>query len=275
MEINIQRSGVVNPSINNPFSTLYIKGNESTDGSIRLIHTDPDEIAHIELRANGVWNDTGFMFSSGSISLGRDLLLSAVGGFLETVNPSMMVDHLKTLVPHIEFTTAGTKNAAHMPILDVRETFVVFDGPSTGEIISTTIGQTFTVDPTRVLHSSTHEVGSISATEEIIVSYYKGSDNTGDLLNSMKLPASDMIAGQPLTIVYDSDFGFETVQTIFFEFISDNNISLETNAGGDVITSQDGHILAELDIMLDEFVLANDLSLVFDNDLNIVVHNRF
>lgn len=275
MDINIQRSGSINPAISNPFDTLYLKGNENTDGSIRLILTPPDEMGHIELREDGVWNNTGFMFSSGSISLGRDLLLSAVGPFLETVNPSMVVDHLKTLIPHIEFTMAGTTGAGHMPILDARETFIVFAGPPAGEIISTTIGQTFTVSPTRLLHSTTHEVGSVGASAEIQVNYYKGVDNTGILINDMMLPSSDMIAGQPLTVVYDSDFGFENVETIFFEFVSDNNISLAINAGGDVITSQDGHTLAELDIMLDEFVLTNDLSFVFDNNLNFVVHNRF
>lgn len=275
MNINVQRSSSPNPAINNPFETLYIKGNENTDGSIRLIFTEGDNFAHIELRTNGVWNDTSFRFDSSSVLLGRDLSLSAVGGFLETVNFSMMVDHLKTLVPHIEFTTAGTTGAAHMPILDARETFIVFDGPKTGEIIGTSIGQMFTISPTRVLHSAEHLVGSVGATEEVRISYYKGSDNTGTELNRMKINANDFVADDPLIITYDSDFGFENIQTVFFEFTSAADISLATNAGGDVITSQDGHTLAELDIMLDEFVLTNDLSFVFDNNLNFVVHNRF
>jgi len=84
-----------------------------------------------------------------------------------------------------------------------------------------------------------------------------------------------MVANTTLTIVYDSDFGFENATNIFFEFKSAANISLDLNAGGNVITTQNGHELAELDNILDEFVLANDLSLTFDNNLNVVVHNRF
>lgn len=275
MVINVQRSGSVNLALNNPFDTLYIKGNENTDGSIRLIFVAGDMTAHIELRTDGVWNDTSFRFDSGSVLLGRDLSLSAVGGFLETVNPSEMVNHLKTLIPHIEFTITGTMGAAHMPILDARETFTVFAGPSTGEIIGTTIGQTFTISPTRILHSATHTVGSVGATAEVEVSYYKGTDNTGTLINRMMLPASAMVASQPLTIIYDSDFGFENIEMIFFEFISANNISLETNAGGDVITDQDGHTLAELDVILDEFTFSNELDLTLDNELNFCIPNRF
>lgn len=262
-------------TISNGIGCIYLTGDESTDGSIRICSVPEDPMAHIEMRTDGVWNDTGFRFASSSVNLGRDLQLSAVGGFLETVNPSMMVDHLKTLIPHIEFTDQGTQNAAHMPILDIQTTFDVFTGPQISEITGTTLGQTFSVDPTRILHSVTHLTGSISSSAPIQISYYKGNDNTGDLLNRMMLPTNKMVATQPFTIVYDSDFGFENVTTIFFEFISDNTLSLATNAGGDVITSQDGHILDELDVMLDEFVFDNDLNFVLDNDLNFVVHNRF
>lgn len=255
--------------------TLYLVGSEFVDGSIRLMFTEGDPTGHIESRADGVWNDTGLRFASSSMLLGRDMQVSAVGAFLETVNPSEMVDHLKALIPHIEFDVNGTKGAGHMPILDVRQTFDVFPGPVFGEITGTSIGQVFTVDPTRVLHSATHRTGSIAATEQVNVSYYKGTDNTGTLLNRFMLPPSAMPASQNFTIVYDSDFGFERVEDIFFEFVSENTISLAINLSGDIITSQDGHVLDELDIILDELVLSNDLAITFDNNLNLVVHNRF
>lgn len=245
------------------------------EGSIRIAFEAGDPTAHIEKFASGVWNDTGFRFASSSILIGRDLQISAVGGFLETLNISEIDQHIKALLPHIQFDINGTLGAAHMPVLDIREDFVVFPGPTTGEIVSTTIGQAFSAIPTRVLHSVTHEVGSVSSASPIQVSYYKGTNNTGPLLNRINLPANSMVANTPLTIVYDSDFGFENATNIFFEFISTANISLDTNAGGNVITTQNGHTIDELDILLDEMVLANDLSLTFDNNLNFVVHNRF
>ena len=84
-----------------------------------------------------------------------------------------------------------------------------------------------------------------------------------------------MPASTTFTIVYDDDFGFENAQNIFFEFVSINNISLATNSSGNVITTQDGHNIEELDILLDEMTLAEDLSLLFDSNLGFVVHNRF
>lgn len=255
--------------------TAAIGADTDPDGSIRIVFTPGDLSAHIEAKANGVYNDTGFRFSSSSVNIGRDLQASAVGGFLETLNLSEIDDHLKALIPHIQFDVNGTLGAAHTPILDVRKDFFVFPGPATGEINSTVIGQVFIATPTRVLHSATHLVGSLSSTAPVEVSYYKGTTNTGPLLNRLNLSPSSMVANTPLVIVYDSDFGFENATNIFFEFKSNGNMTLETNSGGNVITTQNGHELEELDNILDEFVLANDLRITFDNNLNVVVHNRF
>jgi len=263
------------PSQENPSGILYINGDADTDGSRRFIFTSGDDDAHIELRANGVWNDTGFRVASASIDLGRDLRVSAVGGFIETQNISEVAGHLKAAIPHIQFDTTGTPDAAHMPVFDEREDFVVYVGPATGEILGTTIGQTFSATPTRVLHSVTHTVGSIGATAEIQVSYHKGSDNTGPLLNRFRLPASSMVAGQPLIIVYEDDFGFENSETIFFEFQSANNISLATNAAGKVITTQNGHNFDEVDILLDNMTINREAGLTLDREGNFVVGRYF
>ena len=266
----------MNVGVNNPGIAVYIKGNETTDGSIRFLIDSSDGMAVVRERTNGVWNDTSLRVASASISLGRDLKVSAIGGFIETRNQSEMTGHLRAAIPHIQFAEQGTINSAHMPIFDKREDFVIFAGPNTGEKTGTTIGQVFSATPTRVLHSSTHIVGSIAATAPIQVSYYKGADNTGDLLNRFNIPASTMgTANTSFTITYEDDFGFENAQNIFFEYVSANSISMQTNASGNVITTQNGHTFDELDIILDEFVLSDDLSLLFTNDLGFVVHERF
>ena len=261
---------------NNPRDIIYVKGNDTLDGSIRITFDAGDDSAHIESRADGVWNDAGFRVSSSSVEIGRDMKMSAVGAFVETVNQSEMVGHLKSLIPHIQFDEDGTlTRPGRMPIVDALETFVIFAGPATGETVGTSIGQGFPSSNTRVLESVTHTTGSVAATSQVEVSYYKGTDNTGTLVNRFNIPSSTMPADTDFTITYDSDFGFRSGDDVFVEFVSDEDISLATNTDGDVITSQDGHALNQLDIMLDEFVLGNDLSIAFDNDLNVVVHNRF
>jgi len=268
----------------NPTATAYITTNpdipiplndSAPDGSIRIIHTPGEDIVHIEKKTSGVWNDTGFRFSSASVSLGRDLRIGAAGGFVETFNVSEIDDHVRALLPHIQFDALGTTKAAHMPILDKRGDIIVFPGPATGEIVAKTIGQSFVASPARLLHSATHTTGTVAATSEIQISYYKGVDNTGSILNRFNIPSSIMPASTTFTITYIDDFGFENATNIFFEFASAENISLVTNTSGQVITTQNGHILDELDIILDELVLANDLSLTFSNDLGFAVRNRF
>ncbi|MEE8234215.1 MAG: hypothetical protein V3R41_06010 [Gammaproteobacteria bacterium] len=259
----------------NKRSILYITGDDNTDGSIRIIFTPGDDDAHLELRTAGVFNDTGLRLSSSSLRLGRDMIVSAAAGFIETVNPSAIVGHQKALIPHIEFTELGTNGHAHAPILNILETFIVFPGPATGEIIGTTIGQGINSAPRRLLDSSIHEVGSVGATATVQISFYMGSDNSGVLFNRFKIPASDMVANQPLVIDYKEDFGFEGDTDIFQEFVSSSNISLKTDAGGDILTTHIGHEMKELDMVLEELVLTNDLSITFGNDLAFVTNNRF
>jgi len=64
-------SNTVDVSVNNPNECIYIKGDENTDGSVRICSTEADPTSHIELRTNGVWNDTSFRFVSTSTSSAR------------------------------------------------------------------------------------------------------------------------------------------------------------------------------------------------------------
>ena len=45
----------------NPFNVSYIKGNEFTDGSIRIIPGTDGQIISVELRTTGVWNEIGII----------------------------------------------------------------------------------------------------------------------------------------------------------------------------------------------------------------------
>lgn len=284
MTTEVERTGRVDVTRFNPRDSLFVRGSETLDGSIRFAIDENDpvpQVVHIELLTKDpisgevIHNDTGLRVASASLGLGFDLQLSAAGPFLETRHKSEQHSHTRALHSHIQFDARGTIEAAHMPIVDKRQDFIIFPGPAVSEVVNTTIGFTFTPLETRLLHSTTHTTGSVGATNQIQLSYYKGTDNTGSLLNRFNFPSSVMPANTTFTIVYEDDFGFENIPTIFVEFVSSNNISLATNAAGEIITTQNGHILDELDIILDELILDNDLSIIFDNDLNFIVSNRF
>ena len=265
-----------NLSIRNTNDVAYLKGDADTDGSVRFKFDTIGNINNIELRAGGVWNDTGLRFASSSIGLGHDMIISAVSSFLETTNPSGTIGFPRALIPHIEFREpGGTTEPAHMPIVDIVRTFEVFPGPQVGEKTGTVITQSLSVLPRRLLKQSVHQVGSFNSTADVQVTYYSGNDNTGGIINRINLPPSTMLNGQPLVIEYGEDFGFDGAVSIFLEFVSANSMALQTNVDGDLITQHVGHELQDLDILLEEFILTKNLDFIFTNSLDFMYPLRF
>ncbi len=276
MPVAIRRPSSLDVSRKNPNQILYITGDNDTDGSIRIIFETGADSANIESREDGVWNDTGFRFSSSSLSIGRDMVLSAVSGFLETTNPSAVVGHQRSILPHIEFDdeTGTTLNQMHVPITNALETFVLFD-TAVSEITGTTIGQIIADSPGRVISLSIHEVGTTAATSQVTVKFFIGTDNSGTLVNLKRLPASDFLANTTLSIDYDDDFGLDAGVDYFMEFTSDNNISLKTDSGGNILTSQVGHELEEINAVTENLIYDENLGHVLDSSLNPVYSNQF
>ncbi len=297
MPIQFQEAGVHDVSKSNPRDIVYIKGNETTDGSIRFrfitrVPPDPQEPdAHIELRNAGVWNDTGMIFSSMSINLGRDLSVSAVGEFLQTFlassDPLLQTKSLYGHIPYHPFSGTEPNPSLNppatgfpiMPVLDFPQLFEVF--PNTGpfgDITGTTITIVFPTLPARVLTQAQHFVGSIGATAEIEITYAQN----GVILNRFMIPKEKM--DTPLELIeldFPEGFGLDgsgIVQT----FTSVNTISLRLNVSGDKITRHDAFPQSTQDIILEEFVISDDPdlvvpepSIVFADDASFVTNNRF
>ncbi len=257
----------------NPEKTLYLgninagaTADADTDGSIRLIYTVGDDFAHIELRADGVFNDTGFRYAASSVSIGRDTILSGSAGFLETNNPSGIIGHTRSIIPHIEFDDSGTSQP-QTPILKSEEIFDVFTD-AVSEIIDTTISIDLGVSPGRFLEESIHEVGSVSSSAAIVVTIYQGSDNTGFIKDRRTLPANAMVANTTLEIDYDNDLGFRAGETNFMEFVSAENISLKTDVSGNPLTLHEAHQLDVLEIVTENLMIDENFNLMFDTSIN-------
>ena len=252
---------------------IYIKGNEVTDGSIRIEFTAGDTFAHIESRANGVWNDSGLRVSPNTLQIGRDISLSSAAGWLETDHTSAQLGHPRSLIPHVEFEDEGT-GLAHSPKAGPLRIFPVYEG-AVGEQIGTVLSQVFNVTPSRVLNKVFHEVGSVGATAPVTHRLYTGSDNTGTLFSEFVLPPEDVVANTTLTINYDKDLGFTDGQNFFMELSSTQNFSLKTDSGGNLLTIHQAQELRELDIILDQLVVGKDADLVFANDASLIIYDPF
>ena len=254
--------------------TLYIKGDEFTDGSIRFQFTEGEDNAHVERRADGVWNDTGFRFASSSIQLGFNTTLSAVASFIEIVDLSSTVGHTISFLPHTDIGDDGATEFTFAPRMKVSETFVVFSD-AVSETTATTIGINLGVTPSRAVVSSIHEVGTTGATDEVVVKFFKGTDNTGTLFDKKTLPPADLVANTTLTIDYDQDLGFEGGQDIFQEFTSDTAFSLKTDSSGNPLTSHFAHQLEHLAIITENLIYDNSNNHVLTESLDPVYGNQF
>jgi len=247
------------PTVNNSLET-------APEGSIRISFDAGDPSAHVEKFLNGVWNDTGFRFASSSVNIGRDMIISAVAGHLETTNPSAAVGHTRGLIPHVEFDDDGTK-FVETPFVKAEEIFVVYSG-AVSEIVGSTIGIQLGTVPSRIIEFSIHEVGTVGSSSPVTVSFFTGTDNTGFLFNKRILPANALVANTQLRINYDLDLGFEGGVALFMEFTSSTNFSLKTDSGGNPLTSHEAHELKEGGILTENLMLDQDLNLMFDLSLN-------
>jgi len=263
--------------------TLYVKsggaisaddGSNDPNGSIRIAFNAEDKFTHIELKEDNVYNDTGFLFSEGSIDLGRNLILEATAHFLKTENSQGTDHHASALIPHIPFSDTGS-DFAHVPVVDNVITLDKFINP-VGEINSTVIGQLHLLVLPQIIQTMTFQVGSVGATSQVTLKIFQGVNNSGELIDRKRISSTFINANTPLVVDFGSNFGFsEENVNIFIELSSANSFSLRTDAGGNVITSFLTQELKQIDMVLDELVLAEDLSFTFTNNLDFITHNRF
>jgi len=278
-----QPSSGVDVTRRNGRGTLYVKtggavtaddGSNDPDGSIRIAFDAADKFSHIELKKDGVYNDTGFLFSEGSIDLGRNLILEATAHFLKTENSQGTDHHASALIPHIPFSDTGS-DFGHVPVIDIVETLDKFINP-VGEINNTVIGQTHLLVLPQIIKTMTFQVGSTGATSQVTLKIFQGVNNSGELIDRKRISPIFVNANTPLVVDFGSNFGFsEENVNIFIQLESANSFSLKTDVGGNVITSFLTQELKQIDMVLDELVLSNDLSLTFTNELNFITHNRF
>jgi len=279
--VHIEHAGATDVTITNPRDILYIRGNETTDGSIRFHFIgEPGETeARVEARGllePGVWNKTGLIFAQGSINLGTNLRLSAAGEFLRTFlsNSFNPVTVPRAVYGHMPYTDgkgsepnpiAGTTGFPIMPVLNDQRAEDIFDPVQTGQDTDNNIVVVFPPLENRIMTESRHRTGTQAATSDVQVTF---RDAQAKELLSFMIPQSLMAANTNFSLLFD-DFGFGGTG-IFQEFdtaTGSDLISLATNAAGDVLTNQIFFPQATEDIILEEFVITNDVSLLFPGPL--------
>lgn len=219
----------------NPDSVLYIKGDEETDGSIRLI---PDVTfgtqAEFQIRENGVWNDTGIQIAGATVYLGHELRLSAGGEYLLTRDVSVQI---KALSPHIEYTDAsGSSDFTVTPRLGALVEDQVVEADESGEFVGTSYNYSNTLTTNFMFVDLTFKTGSVAATEPVTVTFRRTDPSTGTVFFRTTIPASTLTANTSFTVTIDGLVQFKPGDVAYVIFESDANFSLKTNAAGDFPT---------------------------------------
>ena len=253
---------------------LYVKGDDNTDGSRRFRKIDGQKFIQVEARENGVFNLSGLKTGGSSVEIGESLSISATGSFIRTRNLAEINPELFALIPEIPFDPDGTDFLV-TPFLSKQFLDPVFPGPTTSEIVNTTIGQICPVATGRVVETITHEAGSLSANSPVQYSIFVGTDNTGPLLFRANFPASSFVNNQPVVIFLNSSVEFEAGANIFLEMTSSTSFSLDTNALGNVITLFDVHALKLEGVITENLVYNDNLDGILNNDLDPVYANQF
>lgn len=257
----------------NKRDTLYLKGDEFTNGSQRIIFDDAQEKISFERKSFDVFNKTGISISAGSLDLGLDLTIGAAASFIETFNPSVADEHQRALVPHVTFDDDGT-GFLHSPVLKPLDSNVIF-GPAVSQIVLSTIGINFTTTFTRIIETIIHEVGTVGASASLVYSIFVGTDNSGLLVFLRNLGAVELVANQPLEIEFNFDMGLRGSTQYFIELTSSQPFSLKTDSGGNPVTTFLEEELGIQFVVVEQLVLDNNLDHVWNNNLDPVYHNQF
>lgn len=258
----------------NPLGFVYIRGDENTEGSLRVI---PDIAGGTEMevqrRASGVWNDTGIQIASSTVHLGRELLISAAGEFIFTRDDG---ENTKALVPHVEFTTAsGTSTHAHVPILAPLIANEAIQPDDSVEALKTSHTYSWTPDSNELIWQMHVEVGVSGATAPVTLTMYRGANDSGAVFFTQNYPASDFVAsGRTVKRMGGLPETFAN-QSIYVKYESAQPFSLRGNASGDMYLSHCyhntvNHHIVTGEVGFDKILVDAQGEIIIDESGNIV-----
>jgi len=207
----------------NSTGNTYIKGDENTNNSIRLI--DDNGTPVFQKRINGVWNDSDLRVSGDSLHIGRDLSISAAGHHMVVSSKSGSGKFLLIPAP---FSDSGT-NEPEMPILNVKETRIITQSDNTNEIIGISFGYVVIPSESQIISRLYYQTGSIPASANIVLRAYFGTDNTGVMYLQKVIPASIWIANTEIQIDIPGFLNYIDGVSIYGELTSTESFSIKTN----------------------------------------------
>lgn len=221
---------LVHPDVaaENPKDVLYVKGDNITDGSVRVLLGDDDQVPQIERRADGVWNLGELELSRGSLRLGREVALAAVGHHLLVEAPR---ENVRGLVASSHFNDAGSE-APHIPILFGRQNRVVFQPDFSNDLLTTAHITSFSVDTNAFRYTLYLKVGATAATTPVTFEFTEGVPPNDEIFFRQNFPASKFPANTEIMLDLLPGVTFDEGVQLNMRLFSENAFSLLHDAGG-------------------------------------------
>lgn len=268
MATSVHRASGVNVGVNNPGEAVYLKGNESTDGSVR-IKLD-GTISEIQERESGIWVASELRLDASTLFLGRDVSIKGVGSHLQI---NSVEGNRKSLLLEAVFDDFGT-DLPHAHVLLPRQNRVVFSPNTVGEIITSLFELEVASFLTAFRYQYYFKTGSVAATDSITMTLTKGHAPGGTLVFTKTMPASQWPANTEVIVELDGAVSLSVGAPLLLTISSNSNFSLIGDAanGGNFFAMDFQEFFLEDVIAIptgtDRFLADNSGGIIVDNSGN-------
>ncbi|MCP4631769.1 MAG: hypothetical protein GY855_02505, partial [candidate division Zixibacteria bacterium] len=206
---------------------VYLKGNLSTDGSIRFSTFADSGDGIFQIRESGVWQPATMEFGTGSVFLGPRVGLAAFGHHVGTEDTYANHMHLHSHnVFNGELTTLGARIIKATSYVEN----IPLQGDYSGDVFTTNIEFTNTPPANMAFKNVKMKTGSSTITQPIRIQVWQGTDDTGPKIFDQVYPVSDFPTSSDISLVAKGWIQVNNGVTNFLRFSSDANMSFKTNA---------------------------------------------
>lgn len=271
ISISSATGGGTNVTKQNLSDVIYIKGDEFTDGSIRLILGSDDE-TQIQKRVNGVWNLGEFELSSDTLLLGHNLSLSAIGTNLQI---NAIEGNKQFLALDVPFDDSGS-SFPRSPVLGKRSNRLLLQSIFSNENVAQQIQISITITSLQGFNYILYlKTGSIAATAPIEITITEGLIPGGFNFFDRLYGITDFPANTEIQLNLGAGLGFFTGEEILLTLSSDENFSLLGNSSGDIFFGFDFQPCIQEHLLMDIMTLSREADLTLDREGNFVVGRTF
>lgn len=210
---------------------IYLRGDAITEGSIRMEIDLLKDAMEVTTLKDGVWGRYSLELSTGTLWLGKEVGLGAMGHNLITEQSGNNVHFF----PHTIFNTATKTHGHDAAVTHIYGNTVRFvaqadeSGEFTGVRFTTSLQGVGDV----LVSNSYYKTGNTSPTTVMRNNIYQGTDETGTLIFSQNYSASNFPANTEINLPYNGSIEYHDGVDYFGVWECDTSFSFKTNAAVD------------------------------------------